>query len=232
MINKVLVINSSLNGNAVITGKMSQAFINGILAQNAEVDVVNITGMNINSCRGCTEDLCFESSGKCQIQDDMQTILPRLVDSDIWVIATSVKDNSIHINLRNLIDRLEPLYEPAFNMLNGTSSKKAGKIVLLACSSDSGTEVFNEIINDIKSVSVLLGRDFAGAILRPHTRALSALDYFSNFSENIYSNITLAGEELIRNGKISRNTILNISSELTTKNSFISQVEKEFIPVN
>jgi len=90
MINNVLVINSSINGDSGIVGKMSESFINGMISQNANVETVHIAGLNINSCRGCTEDLCFESSGQCQIDDDMQLLLPKLINSDIWIIATPV----------------------------------------------------------------------------------------------------------------------------------------------
>ena len=229
MNNKVLVINSSVNGSEGIAGKLSQSFVDGMISRNAVVDKVFIAGMNINSCRGCTEDMCFESSGNCKIDDDMQLLLPKLLNSDIWVIATPVNDKTIHSNLRNFIDRLEPLYQPYFNLTNGTPKKKNGKIVLLACSNDSEISVFDELVDNIKSVSVLLDRDFAGAILRTQVWAMSALDYFGNVSDDVFKNLFIAGEELISEGKIKRTTLLEISSELVNKRSFITQIEHEYI---
>jgi len=113
-------------------------------------------------------------------------------------------------------------------MLNGTSKKKAGKIVLLACSNKSEIEVFNELADQLKILANMLGREFAGSILRPQIWALSALDNFGKFSLEFLNNIFIAGAELIRDEKLKKTTLTAISSELINKKSFITQIQSYY----
>ncbi len=78
----ILLINGSPKGERSNTLQLANAFGQGICCTQKDrlpnIERLNITQMDINSCLGCFS--CWKSTpGKCCIYDDMQTVLEKLL---------------------------------------------------------------------------------------------------------------------------------------------------------
>ena len=84
---KILLINGSPKGKRSNSLKLAYSFIEGINTgvnsnENISVDELHIASMNINACKGCFA--CWQKTpGICCIKDDMQTVIEKLMESDL-----------------------------------------------------------------------------------------------------------------------------------------------------
>ena len=67
-----------------------------------ETEIILLTDKHINPCDACNS---CEKTGKCHIDDDMQTIYPKLLEADGIIIGTPVYFWSITAQAKALIDR-------------------------------------------------------------------------------------------------------------------------------
>lgn len=100
---KVLVIHGSprKKGNSAILGGEIAV---GAQAAGAQVETVYLHGLDISPCQSCYA--CQKSDSKgCAIDDDMQGIYPKLVDSQAWVIASPVYWFNMSAQTKIFMDR-------------------------------------------------------------------------------------------------------------------------------
>ena len=101
---KVLAINSSPNMNKGNTDMLLTPFIEGMKEAGAGVELLYTKKLKINPCQG--EYACvMKTPGKCFQNDDMQMLIPKLGEADIWVFASPVYWENIPGPMKNLIDR-------------------------------------------------------------------------------------------------------------------------------
>ena len=85
---KVLVLLGSprKKGNsAILAGEMAK----GAESLGAQVETLYIHGMDINPCRSCYACQQKDSKG-CAVDDDMQSVYPKLIGADAWIISSPV----------------------------------------------------------------------------------------------------------------------------------------------
>ena len=99
---KILGINGSPNidGNTATIIKWILKFCE---AKKCQTEIVNISEMNINYCKGCTPCL---KSGRCIIRDDMDLLKNKIEDSDGVIIGSPVYDGSVTAQLKTFLDRI------------------------------------------------------------------------------------------------------------------------------
>jgi multimeric flavodoxin WrbA len=104
---KVVAINGSPNMNKGSTAKILGPFLDGMREAGASVQLFYAKQLNVKPCTG--EFHCLsEKPGQCYIDDNMQSLYPRLRDADILVFATPVYAPSPG-EMQNLFNRLTPL---------------------------------------------------------------------------------------------------------------------------
>ena len=82
----VLLGSPRRNGNSAA---LAQEAVAGAEAAGAEVETYYLHGLDIHPCRAC--DACQEDIAKdCVVQDDMQTLYPKLRRADAIVIASPI----------------------------------------------------------------------------------------------------------------------------------------------
>ena len=131
---KILLINGSPKGNRSNSLRLAHSFIEGI-RENGEVfiDELNISKMNIESCRGCFS--CWKATpGECIIKDDMTMVIEKEVEADIIIWSFPLYYFSVPGILKDLIDRQLPMYLPFM-------SENDGGIGVVGHEMDIGTEV-------------------------------------------------------------------------------------------
>ena len=68
---------------------LANEIIKGAKSEGADVETVRLHGMDISPCQACYACQKKDSKG-CAIDDEMQTIYPKLQEHDTWVIASPV----------------------------------------------------------------------------------------------------------------------------------------------
>jgi multimeric flavodoxin WrbA len=231
---KVIAINSSPKMDKGNTATILTPFLEGMREAGTEVELFYTKEMKIGPCQG---DLAcwLKTPGKCPQKDDMEMLLPKLAAAEVWVLATPVYLDGMNGPLKNLIDRVIPLMLPFYELRNGhcrhplRDGTIPGKIVLVSSCGFWEIDNFDPLLSHIKAISKNTNREFAGALLRPHIRAL--LSMAADKGEpvgDILEAAKEAGLQLIRDGAMSNSTLDVISRRLLPSDIFIQAVNKRF----
>ena len=102
MTKKILILKGSPRekGNSAV---LADRAASGALEAGAEVESIYLHGMDIRPCDGC--DLCKENGEICVIEDDMQSLYPKLQEMDALLIASPIYWFTYSAQLKLCIDR-------------------------------------------------------------------------------------------------------------------------------
>jgi multimeric flavodoxin WrbA len=105
---KVIVLLGSprKKGNSTVLAKQ---IIRGVESVGGQAETVYLNGLDIKPCQGCYACRKKESSG-CAVDDDMQPLYPKLVESHAWVIASPVYWFSMSAQTKIFMDRCFALF--------------------------------------------------------------------------------------------------------------------------
>ena len=99
---KVLVLTGSPHANGT-TAVLADAFCEGALSAGHHVERFDTGRMKIGPCLGCMG--CRREGGACVRHDDMEKILPALVEADAVVFVTPIYYFGMTAQLKAVIDR-------------------------------------------------------------------------------------------------------------------------------
>lgn len=230
LIMKVVAFNGSPRKESGSTAAILNPFLDGMRKAGAEVELFYTSNMKIEPCRGCTEDMLFDADGCCRIKDDMQELYPKLREAEIWVFASPNYLNSFTGSMKNILDRMEPLFLPPYEFsldhtdLNIPAKINKGKIVLISTSGLWEMENFNMMIENMKYISDMFDRELEKPILRPHAGSISALAKLGKPALDIYQAAEESGYDMITTGTLNDEKLKIISRELVSKDSFIQEL--------
>lgn len=217
---KVIVINSSPNIDKGCTNRILLPFIDGMVEAGADVEFFYTHELVIYPCQA---DLsCWHNNiGECIQKDDMQRLLPKLEEAEIWVLATPVYFNGVTGPMKILMDRMLPLGVPVTNLKDGHSNHPSrrlipgSKVVLVSSCGLYENDNFEPMIVHIKAFCKNVDREFAGALVRPHGWVVNELP------EDILKAARTVGYQLISEGKMSKDFLNTISRELISLEEFL-----------
>jgi len=103
IIKTVIVLQGSprKKGNSTILAK---EIAKGAEAAGASIEELYIHGMNIKPCQACWGCQRKDSKG-CVIDDDMQSIYPKLKQADVWVISSPIHWFNMSTQTKLWLDR-------------------------------------------------------------------------------------------------------------------------------
>lgn len=110
---KVLILSSSprRNGNSDL---LCDSFAKGAKEVGNSVEKIFLKDLNINYCIGC--GLCNNNGySGCSQKDDMESILDKMIDADVIVMATPVYFYAMCGQMKTLIDRCCAKYTKIIN---------------------------------------------------------------------------------------------------------------------
>jgi multimeric flavodoxin WrbA len=129
------------NGNSAA---LAEQIALGAESAGAKVETLFLHGMNISPCQSCWH--CWKPDAEgCAIDDDMQTIYPKLLEADAWVIASPVYWFNVSAQTKLFIDRLLAL--PAYD-----SNAFAGRGIGIAMSYGDVDVYKSGCINALRSL--------------------------------------------------------------------------------
>jgi multimeric flavodoxin WrbA len=138
----VLLGSPRKKGNSAALAKQ---IIHGAESRGAMVETVYLNGLNIKPCQGCYSCRKPNSRG-CVVDDDMQTVYPKVQTADRWVIASPVYWFSMSAQTKLFMDR-------CFAMFKETTQENylLNKRIAIAMSYGD-TDVFNSgCVNALRS---------------------------------------------------------------------------------
>ena len=108
----VVALNGSPRGKNSNTWKITEAFLEGLeSAGEHTITRVDVYKQKIEECHGCFA--CWKDTpGVCIIMDDMQDLLPRIIEADLVIWSFPLYYYSIPSKLKAFMDRLLPLNLP------------------------------------------------------------------------------------------------------------------------
>lgn len=107
MSKNVLILSGSprRGGNSDL---LCDQFLLGAQGAGHKVEKIRLADLTINYCTGC--GACIDTPGKCVQQDDMSTVLEKMIAADVIVMATPVYFYTMNGQMKTLIDRVCPVY--------------------------------------------------------------------------------------------------------------------------
>ena len=224
---KVLAINGSPLGEKGNTDLILGPFLDGMKEAGAQIDLFYTKKLKVNPCLG--EYNCwFKTPGVCSQKDDMQQIVPKLMEADVLVLATPLYVDGMSGPLKNLLDRAIPIGDPIIEMRDGHCRHRArkeiedGKLVLVSNCGFWEMDNFDPLIVHIQAVSKNLGREFSGALLRPHGPALKAMMNQGMPVNDVPEAAEEAGRQLAEDGRMKPETLQIVSRELLPRQMYVN----------
>jgi len=220
---KVLALNCSPKMDKGVTALILNPFLEGMKETGANVEVFYTKRLDIGSCLGRLE--CFVR-GACVQKDDMQTLLPKLRDADAWVFAAPVYWGGVAGGIKNLIDRMTPFGNPVFGIRDGHSyhslreDVKRGKVVLVSTCGFRELDSFDALVSYMKTFSKQAEREFAGALLRPHSMPFAGMLKTGRPVGDVLEAAKDAGRELVKSGSIPAETLKAVGRPLMALEAF------------
>ena len=130
----------------------------GAQKAGAKVESVYLHGMDIQPCDAC--DVCQDGYEGCIIEDDMQSLYPKLTEADAIVIASPIYWFTISAQTKLCIDRWYALESKAGSTLRG---KQLG-IILVYGDTDLYTSGGINAIHTFESMARYIDMEIVGMV--------------------------------------------------------------------
>jgi multimeric flavodoxin WrbA len=228
---KVLAINSSPHKDKGNTALILTPFLEGMKEAGAEVELYYTLDLMINPCMG--DHACqFKTPGKCIHSDDMQWLLPKVSQADVWVWATPLYGSGMTGTMKMFMDRLLPLADASIEVRGGrlrhpsAAGRKKSKAVLVSTCGLPEIESFDPLIAHIKEKCANSDSEFAGALLRPAGPAMASMLKNGAPITDIFNAARDAGLQLAHDGKISGETLGIVSRPIISKEAMMQIVNQ------
>jgi len=230
---KVLAFNCSPRMDDGNTALILNPFLEGMKEVGAEVELFYTRKLKINPCHGGF--ICWlKTPGECWQKDDMQMLYPKLSEADIYVFGTPVYVDGVSGPMKNLLDRIIPLVQPFFELRDGhcrhlvREGYRHGKMVLVSNSGFWEMDNFDPLLVHVKAFCRNGAMEFAGALLRPHGEALRPMMKMGISLDDVFEAAREAGRQLVRDGKMSAETLNIVSRELVPLEMYVKAANEMF----
>ena len=227
----VLAFNCSPKMGKGNTALILNPFLEGMREEGATVELFFTRKLEIKPCSG--EFNCwFKTPGRCFQNDDMEMLLPKIDGADIIVFATPLYADGVSGPMKNLMDRQLPRGIPYLEFRDGRcrhpmgENHKPGQIVLVSSCGLWEMENFDPILAHMKAYSQNMLKEFAGALLRPHSPALSIMAQDGEALKEIVQAARQAGRQLVSEGKMSVDVLKAVSRELVPAEEFVTRLNQ------
>jgi multimeric flavodoxin WrbA len=229
---KVIAFNGSPKMDKGNTALILGPFLEGLREAGAEVELFYTKKLNINPCQG--EFNCWlKTPGKCHQEDDMQMLHPKMRAAEVWVFASPVYVWGVTGPLKNLMDRVIPLVQPAIYLRAGhcshplRSDTTRAKVVLVSNCGFWEMDNFDPLLAQVQMLCRVIGYDFAGALLRPAGPLLAGMLEMGAPVHDVLEAARDAGRQLARQGAMSPATLAAVSRELMPLDMYLQLINHQ-----
>lgn len=135
--------------------------LRGAREQGAETEKVVVDKLKMGPCReyyGCLKD------GKCVIRDDMDAVYPKLLDSDVVIVASPIFFYGLTAQLKALIDRSQALWARKY-VLKQSPPDSGRKGAFIGVGATKGRQLFDGSILTVKYFFQAIGVQYSEELL-------------------------------------------------------------------
>lgn len=231
---KIVAFNSSPRGERGNTHIMVEAFLAGAKEAGADVENILLAHKKIEHCRGCFA--CWtDTPGVCVIRDDMADLIPRLFKADIAVFATPLYVDNVSGIMKAFLDRLIPAGDPHFTKdANGETchverfSRVPRLVIISNCGYPEQTHFqvlhhyFERVARNFHTEVIAEIYRGEGELLGVDSLILKPLIW------NYKRILKRAGGEVVKNLKLSDDTIKKLERPLVPYDKYIEEGNKHW----
>lgn len=175
---RILSVQASPRKESGATDVVLSHLLAGMASADSTVEKVYLADLEVKPCLGCFT--CWKSDqGRCVHRDSMDTVLPKIPETDLLVLATPLYFNGMPGTLKMFLDRLLPLGHPYIFSRSGRCRHPARhsrmpNLVLAAVCGFYEKSNFDPLLRHIISISENTHTPLLASILRP--AAMTLLD--------------------------------------------------------
>lgn len=196
------------------TQHLTDLFVEGLREGGAGVDDIDLASRTINPCVGCYR--CWtESPGRCFFRDDMDDLLPRLLECDVLVCATPLYFYGMSSSMRTFVERTLPLTREGFETTPGGLVRNRTRyprrwskhLVGLAAGAFKSLENFSGFVRTMELITDGVNFAAGGLLLRPESYLLQFSLAKPKTVKTVETAFVRAGMETAADGSISEQTL-------------------------
>jgi multimeric flavodoxin WrbA len=151
---------------------------------NNTTEIVQLSDLQIQGCKSCYS--CKGNNNQCIIEDDMNLISKKILDSDLLIISIPIYMWQISAQTKLFMERLYPLYH--FDI---PSDLKGKKLILFFTQATPDKTMFEAYFEHVKASMTFLGFDVIDVVVMSGVRNI---DDYKNHPD-ILSQITNFGNK-------------------------------------
>ena len=219
---KVLALNGSPRMKASSTYHMLTPLLEGMQAAGAETELIHIRKLDLEVCIGCYT--CWvRTPGECihKDKDSMVAAMEHYNTADLVVFGTPLYHFSMSGIMKTFIDRTLPRIEPWLIThpdnpdvtFHPERFHKPNKIMLVSPCGFPEFDHFESLVATFRHMARMERFEYLGEILRPGGEPLSRRSLQGLFT-HYYDLLRQAGEQIIRDGRISEETQADLRKDL------------------
>ena len=227
---KITIFYGSIHKTRGNTYVIIDAFAEGAKAAGAKVDIVFLAEKEIKPCMACLK--CWtKTPGKCVIPDDTAQLLKQFMESDIAVMATPVYIHNVTGIMKTFLDRMMPIIDPHLvKMENGYTGhlKKHNnypKFGLIATGAFPEQKCCEFVSRYFNRLAVELYSEVLFEICRGEAILLKIGEKtpLGPMVDEYKKNVRKAGQEVVKNMKISESTAKKIDQLFVPEDMYIEE---------
>lgn len=220
----VLVLNGSPKAKSD-TMRLTTHFLEGMKnAAQCDIEIVDVIKKQVKPCTGCFG--CWRmGEGKCVQNDDQNGILASILESDVIIWSFPLYCYSVPSHLKAVIDRLIPLVRLSMREENGRVqhdslydlSKKRFVVI-----SGAG---FPDWEGNFEGLRLQMKNNFGNPVMVfvPETPLLN-IPEAKPLADPLLEKFRLAGEEYVKNGTLSIDTVRALETPMMSRESYLAGV--------
>jgi hypothetical protein len=139
----------------------------GAAAAGAETELIALRGLKYSSCRHCGG---CDKTGQCVVQDDMQTLYPKLREAQHLVLASPIQFSGVSGEMKAMIDRAQCCWVATYRLkqpVADVAGERRG--VFVASCGGSDARVFDWATHTVKAFFNSAGFRYWGELFEPNT---------------------------------------------------------------
>ncbi|MFH1757806.1 MAG: NAD(P)H-dependent oxidoreductase [Pseudomonadota bacterium] len=213
-------------------------FLEGVASKGAEFEIIFLAQKKIKPCTGCYH-CWFNTPGVCIHKDDMPEILEKMKSSDVWVWATPLYHFGMTAYTKLCLERIMPLVEPFLIETEGVTThparfpeQRAKKMVLISVCGFPEVDNFTALVENFRLLCRAGRRDLAGVLLRPGAESMGFIEKLGKKGEEVLQGFFRAGQEIVENGKISKEAEELVCKEWTKNRVGFREMANLFMTIH
>lgn len=209
-----------------------QEFLKGAQSQGAETETIYLREKEIHYCISCYT-CWFKTPGVCGFKDDMPELLEKVRKCDVRVYATPLYNSTVTSLFKTFQERLLPLVDPHMIKPEGIYRHPQRydlnqKMVLVSTCGFPEISHFDPLRNLFQGVERQGQLSLIGRVLVPAAGILLKNEPMRKEVKDILQAIFQAGVEVVREGRISKETEAKIQKPAAPADNIAETINSWF----